>query len=247
MPAAVSTHKYLDVYNAIRSDILLKVYPENSLLPTESHLMEQYGVSRNTVRRAVKLLQEEGFISTRQGSGSIVTGQPETLVDPTNANVPPWNTATCTVEYHVEPTAVQVSRPALDKVDAPAEVAEAFGIPAGTRIYRVQRVWKINGIPYNYMVQYINRQILPGFSKYVDEDRKIHKLLAKYWGLHRKHSVEHISCINAGFIEASLLNVEVGTALLHTSRQAYCEKGVFEYAVFYGNPKYTGYIVNMPD
>ena len=247
MPTTISTHKYLDVYNAIRSDILLRVYPDNSLLPTESHLIKQYGVSRNTVRRAVKMLQDEGFVSTRQGSGSLVNTHGEKLMDPSRPNIPPWSTATSAIEYHITPSTIQVSKAAVDKIPAPEEVAKAFHIAPGTQIYRVQRVWKMDGIPYNYMIQYINRDILPGFSKHVDEDRKVHKLLEKYWGYHRQRSEEHISCINAGFIEAGLLNVEVGTALLHTSRQAYCEKGVFEYAFFYGNPKYTGYVMHMPD
>ena len=67
MPEAVPNHKYLEIYNAIRNDILLMVYPDNSPLPTESHLMRKYDASRNTVRRAVKMLQDEGLVRTRQG------------------------------------------------------------------------------------------------------------------------------------------------------------------------------------
>lgn len=246
MSNSVSTHKYLDVYNAIRSDILLKVYPDNSLLPTESELMEKYGVSRNTIRRAIKLLQDEGFILTRQGSGSIVKEiHSDNLMDQSPSQIPPWPSATSSVEYHGNPKSVQVSRAALDKVPTPEQVAQAFHTPPGSLTYRVQRIWKMDDIPYNYMVQYVNREILPGFSQHVDEDRRIHNLLEKYWGLHRLRSEEHITCVNAGFIEAGLLGVEVGSALLLTTRLSYCEKGVFEYAQFYGNPKYTGYVMHM--
>jgi GntR family transcriptional regulator len=42
-------------------------------LPTEGALVSAYGVSRATVRQALKALEAEGLISTRQGRGSFVT------------------------------------------------------------------------------------------------------------------------------------------------------------------------------
>lgn len=42
----------------------------NSRLPTEAQLCSQYGCSRRTVRAALRLLEEQGLIVRRQGSGS---------------------------------------------------------------------------------------------------------------------------------------------------------------------------------
>ncbi len=43
-------------------------------LPTELELSRQYQVSRQTVRHTLRLLEEEGLIRRRQGSGSFATG-----------------------------------------------------------------------------------------------------------------------------------------------------------------------------
>ena len=43
-------------------------------LPTELELSRQYQVSRQTVRHTLRLLEEEGLIQRRQGSGSYATG-----------------------------------------------------------------------------------------------------------------------------------------------------------------------------
>ena len=43
-------------------------------LPTEQDLSRQYHLSRQTVRHALSLLEEEGLIQRRQGSGSYATG-----------------------------------------------------------------------------------------------------------------------------------------------------------------------------
>lgn len=45
---------------------------EGQLLPTETALIEQYGVSRTAVREAVQVLATKGFVQIRQGSGSTV-------------------------------------------------------------------------------------------------------------------------------------------------------------------------------
>lgn len=45
---------------------------EGQLLPTETALIEKYGVSRTAVREAVQVLATKGFVQIRQGSGSTV-------------------------------------------------------------------------------------------------------------------------------------------------------------------------------
>ncbi|NQU40734.1 MAG: FadR family transcriptional regulator [Lentisphaerae bacterium] len=44
-------------------------------LPTEQELGERFGVSRNVVREATNELRSRGLVKTRQGSGSVVTGE----------------------------------------------------------------------------------------------------------------------------------------------------------------------------
>ncbi|KIR61595.1 MULTISPECIES: GntR family transcriptional regulator [Micromonospora] len=41
-------------------------------LPSESHLQQQYGVSRGTVRAAIRLLRDRGLVVTSTGRGTYV-------------------------------------------------------------------------------------------------------------------------------------------------------------------------------
>ncbi|MFA9441048.1 FadR/GntR family transcriptional regulator [Uliginosibacterium sp. sgz301328] len=52
-------------------------YPEQSRLPTETELAQQYGVSRPTVREALSRLRLDGLIASRRGSGSYVLRRPD--------------------------------------------------------------------------------------------------------------------------------------------------------------------------
>ena len=47
-------------------------YPVGSLLPAEPELCAQHGVSRHTLREAVRMLRDAGLVRPRQGHGTIV-------------------------------------------------------------------------------------------------------------------------------------------------------------------------------
>ena len=63
---------YRQVADRLRPPIDSGEWPAGHKLPSESELMEQFGVSRVTVRLAVGALRAEGLILTRQGRGSFV-------------------------------------------------------------------------------------------------------------------------------------------------------------------------------
>lgn len=57
---------------AIKDFILARGLVAGDLMPTESELMEQLGVSRNALREAIKALQALGFVEVRHGTGTYV-------------------------------------------------------------------------------------------------------------------------------------------------------------------------------
>lgn len=60
------------VASRIKSSILDETYRVGERIPTEPALMELFGVSRSTVREAVRALINEGILETQQGSGTYV-------------------------------------------------------------------------------------------------------------------------------------------------------------------------------
>ena len=46
--------------------------PPGGRVPSISYLMQQYGIARNTARRALKELEAEGLVEIRQGWGTFV-------------------------------------------------------------------------------------------------------------------------------------------------------------------------------
>lgn len=68
----MSEIKYENVKDKIKNLIKNGKYEVGSKLPTESELMEKYGVSRYTIRRAAGELESERFIYRVQGGGMYV-------------------------------------------------------------------------------------------------------------------------------------------------------------------------------
>jgi len=63
---------YIKVQKELRKKIVKGLYTDGDLLPSENKLSEQYGLSRMTIRHALKDLENEGLIYRKQGKGSIV-------------------------------------------------------------------------------------------------------------------------------------------------------------------------------
>ncbi|QOV19127.1 UTRA domain-containing protein [Blautia liquoris] len=66
------TPLYEQLKNSITEDIKAKIYRPGDRMPSETELEQKYGVSRITVRRAVKELCEEEVLIRKQGKGTFV-------------------------------------------------------------------------------------------------------------------------------------------------------------------------------
>ena len=64
--------KYRKIYQELVDGIRNGIYPAGKLLPGEYELMELYGASRDTIRKALSILSADGYIQRKQGLGSIV-------------------------------------------------------------------------------------------------------------------------------------------------------------------------------
>ena len=60
---------YEDIYKDLKMKIEDNTFAYQELLPPENTLIQTYGCSRNTLRRAVGLLVSDGYVQTMQGKG----------------------------------------------------------------------------------------------------------------------------------------------------------------------------------
>ena len=64
--------KYMEIADVLRKRIKDGTYPKDSLLPYQTELVEEFGVSRMTIKNAVNILIMEGLLLTKRGLGTKV-------------------------------------------------------------------------------------------------------------------------------------------------------------------------------
>jgi len=63
---------YLQVAATLRGRIQSGQLPPGARVPSITALMGEFGIARNTARRAIEVLKDEGLVTVRQGWGTFV-------------------------------------------------------------------------------------------------------------------------------------------------------------------------------
>jgi len=75
--ATMNIKPSLPAYVQIKNDIIKKirtgVWQKNTKIPSELKLMEIYSVGRGTIREAMKLIIDEGYVYIKKGIGTFVS------------------------------------------------------------------------------------------------------------------------------------------------------------------------------
>jgi DNA-binding GntR family transcriptional regulator len=71
---------YRQLASVLRDRIRSRQLPTGSRMPSEKDLHDEFGLARETIRRALAVLRSEGLIEVRQGHGTYVAEAPRTVV-----------------------------------------------------------------------------------------------------------------------------------------------------------------------
>ena len=131
---------YLQIAEDVRNRVAKGEFRPGQGLPPEREFMEQFSVSRVTVRRALKELVNESLLEARQGSGYIV--QSSSILNQPLNRVTSFS-EDC-VSRGLKPGSLLISR---THGKCNAEESAHFGVAPGTTMVRVKRIRTGNGEP----------------------------------------------------------------------------------------------------
>jgi DNA-binding GntR family transcriptional regulator len=173
-------------------------------IPSEPELARQETVSRSSMRAAITMLEEEGFVSRRHGSGTYVTHRPA-LPNELGRN---FGVSRMIASEGLEPGTVEESS---GIEPAPRAVAAALGVEEGAPVSVLGRVRTADGrrvvdVTDWCRVEHLAPEDLPSVGS-------IYAALAER-GLAVDHGVAHLTPRNADGEVAERLGVPSGTLLL---------------------------------
>lgn len=71
----MKTPKYFSLMEQLKKDIINGQIKPGDKLPSENELSEEYGISRHTVRKALSILANDGYIVAEHGKGTFCSGE----------------------------------------------------------------------------------------------------------------------------------------------------------------------------
>ncbi len=192
--------KYDQIYAELRARIEQQEYGFQELLPSENTLVKEYGCSRNTVRRAIGRLADEGYVQSLHGKGVRIIYQPGQLSEFMLSGIESLKEAVARnqTEYRTK-----VGCCAELTVDQRISARTTF--PVGAEIYYIQRVRYIDGealiLDHNYFLKEVARDLTPEIAEqsiyaYLEQELGENIVTTK-----RKVTVERASQIDEMYLE----------------------------------------------
>ena len=227
-------------FQRLQADLakLIASTPPGSRLMSEPDLAKQMGVSRATLREAMRTFETQGMIRRRQGSGTYVVGK----IDAIDAGLEMLESLeTMARRKNLE---LSVSDLQIETVVADNKTAEGLCVEEGKNITRVRRVMRADGRPVAYLIDSLPEEILrPGDLPAEFGGSVLDFLLAT--GRDLQLSRADISATNATADVAKPLEIQRDDVLLRFESQLYDSKGkVVDYSVSYFIPGYFHFHVN---
>jgi GntR family transcriptional regulator len=228
---------YMKVYTQIKGMILDDTYPIGSLMPTEPDLCQQFQVSRTTIRKAMELLEQAGFIRIQQGRGT------EVLDYRTTQKLNIVSSFTETLEskgYKVSSKSMHI-----DMVVPPNNVLDDLNLPAETQVVRIQRIQLANGKPVALMTNYVVPDLVPGILADAGTFVSLYQHLETKYGIVLTDARDNIKAKAADFLESELLQIPTGSPLLVDRRITFSQGRPIEVVIMLVDASKYEFSVNL--
>jgi GntR family transcriptional regulator len=222
-------------FRRLQADLakLISSLPAESRLASEPELARRMGVSRATLREAMRSFEGQGLIRRRQGVGTFVVAKVPVLDSGLEVLE--------SIETLAERTNLQVSMGELQvkKVEADKEQAEAMTIPIGTSLTRVGRVIYTDSRPIAYLVDILPEDILAVDEVEYGFTGSVLDVLLQRGEPKLAQSRTEIRAVGATQEVARALQIQRDDVLLHFVAQLYSHEGrVVDYSFSYFLPGY---------
>lgn len=200
---------YLQVRNILVRRIAESFAPGDRF-PTEHQLCDEFGVSRETIREALRGLETDGLIARHRGKGAFVARLPDTAQDERLTGV-----AESFTELNLD-TDVEVLKTGIEAV--PARVSAALRLERGAPMFRIQRVRRVDGEPLAVHDAFLPPEFGARLAELDLTHTTLFNELRQTLGLKLVEIYLHIDAMTANLPLARLLRIEVGMPILITRR-----------------------------
>jgi GntR family transcriptional regulator len=207
-------------------------------LPSEPELSRRLGVSRATLREAMRTFEAQGLIHRRQGSGTFVA-RPSQVIE-----------SGLEVLESIETLAGRIGLPVTlgemrtEEIPATLEEATILDVPPGAALLHVTRVILAEGQPAAFLIDILPQELISISELQEGFTGSVLDQLLRQRSLNLVSSRCEINAVNASSVVARALGIQRGDVLLRFIAYLYTSTGrVVDYSFSYFLPGYFNFHV----
>jgi GntR family transcriptional regulator len=204
---------YASVERVIATEILAGSPPVGARLPTEDQLIERFGVSRITVRRAVQNLVTRGLVEVRWGRGTFVALPRITQ---------PLTSLTGFVEDMASVGRAATARVLrVELVPANSAVARELALDPGTQVTHIERVRLADGRPISLDNTYLPLELGERIATDDLANQPVFELLEHKYDVQLVEATYRLSAGTADAHTAKALRIDPGDPVFRIERTSF--------------------------
>ena len=209
--------KYKQLFKQLEQDILGEKYQLGDFLPSEHQLMEIYQVSRDTVRKALALLQEEGLIKKVRGQGSKVVKQEQ--LDFPVSNLTSYQELVAQHQLQSKTNVIS-----LDKITVDKKLSKTTGFPEYRLVWRIVRQRVVDNIASVLDIDYLDKSLVPDLTREIGE-HSIYSYLEETLKLNIAYARKEITIDHVSDQDQILLDIGRDQHVVSIKSQVYLADG----------------------
>ncbi|MFI8513714.1 GntR family transcriptional regulator [Streptomyces sp. NPDC085460] len=222
--------RYVQIAEEIVEQIRAGALKPGDLVPSESELVERYGVAGGTIRKAMVEVRASGLVETRHGKGSIVKDRPPVRLrssDRFRASHRRGGKAAYLAESAQSGATAKVSVLFIGPMEASEEIASRLGVEAGAQVLARRRLYFRNGTPVETASSYLPWDVVKDIPELFSENPGPGGIYARLEGDGHvfEEFVETLQARPASKAEASELALSPGAPVVHLLRNAVTKTG----------------------
>jgi GntR family transcriptional regulator len=206
---------YQQIKHVLLQDIKSGVLEPHARLPSERQLVEQFGVSRITVRQALTELVQEGYLYAQPAKGFFVAEQPQ----PYELNVLLSFTSVARERGLVPGSRVLEA----SVIPASQALARQLLISLGAEVISLVRLRLINGVPVRVEHVWLPHERCPGILRYDLNKASLYAILHEEYGLILTHADTTIRARLASAQEREWLELADPDAVVTVDQLTYAQ------------------------
>ncbi len=222
---------YYQLKESILTAIKNKEFEVGDRLPSERELAEYHNISRMTVKKAVDILVDNGYLNRKQGSGTFISDYQESY------SISPLLSFSREMEQKglsYKSKLLQFSKIKNDKI------SKKMNLSSDKELYHIQRLRLIEGKPFLLENTYLSAEKFIGLEKNEIENNSLYKIIKEKYGIKLINAEAEVEAVIFDSQTAKKMQVQEGILGLYFEQFSKNENNnIVEYtSAYYRNDNY---------